>query len=100
MGRTTHLHFLKLGSEHLQFGVLNLLGSLIGSLEDSPRLFSGLYMSDIVKFFSRNTTKIALIALLLEFAKVSAALSHSALGLLVSPTHSLNGIPNGLINST
>ena len=29
----THLHFLKLSSEHLKFDVLDLLGSFVGGLK-------------------------------------------------------------------
>ena len=39
-------------------------------------------MRDPMKFVSRNTKKIALIALLLAFTKASVALSHLALGVV------------------
>ena len=39
-------------------------------------------MRDPMKFVSRNTKKIALIALLLAFTKASVALSHLALGVI------------------
>ena len=91
MSQMIHLHFLKPGSEHLHFGVLDLLGSLIGSLEDCPHLFSGLRMKDPVKFISRNTTKDFINSLTIGICQSK--------GNLV-PLGVLNGIPNDLINST
>ena len=48
----THLHFLKLGSEYLQFGALDLLRSLIGDLKNFPRFLGYLHMRDPMEFVS------------------------------------------------
>ena len=96
----THLHFLKLSSEHLKFGVLDLLGSFAGGLKNGPRLFSGLHIRYPVEFISRNTTKNSINSFALSICQSKCSLIPFDFRCCRSHPTILNGIPNGLIDNT
>ena len=95
MSQITHLHFLKPDSKHLQFGVLDLLGSPICSLENFLCLFSGLHMRDPMKFINKNTIENSFA---IGICQSKGSLVPLRLGCCWSHLTILNGIPNGLIN--
>ena len=96
----THLHFLKLSSEHLKLSVLNLLGTFICYLKNGPHLFRGLHMQNPVKLINRNTTENSINRFAISVCQSKSSLIPFEFGCCGSYPTIFDGIPHCLINCT
>ena len=97
---SSSIELFKFGGKHLEFCVLDFLGTFIGSLKNRPSFLGCLYMRYPVKFISGHTTKYSVNSFTVCISQSKSCLVPLGLGYRGFNTPILDGVSYRLIYST